>query len=52
VRCTLELDLPQQRHAPALRNIKQRLKQEEKFPRLHEAFRADRGLIESVCGQS
>jgi hypothetical protein len=49
--CTLELDLSQQRHA-ALRGIKQRLKQKEKFPRLRKAFSANRGLIESMCGQS
>jgi hypothetical protein len=34
VRCALELDLPQQGYASALRGIKQRLQQEEKFPRL------------------
>ena len=45
------LYVSQYRHAPALRGIKQRLKQEEKFPRLREAFSANRGLIESMCGQ-
>jgi hypothetical protein len=52
VRCALELDLSQHRHAPALRGIKQRLKQKEKFLRLREAFSANRGLIKSMYGQS